>query len=68
MPDLASRVKRKLSDSGIEARESAVATVGRHTVMTLRVPASSRSQLESVAKDLGAELSVIDQQSSEMRA
>jgi hypothetical protein len=66
MPDLASRVKRKLSASGIEARDSAVATVGRHTVMTLRAPVSSRAQLETIANELGAELRVMDE--SELRA
>ena len=60
MPDLASRVRQKLSAAGISPTDSGTATSGRHTVMTLRVHSASRSRLESVARDVGATLTAID--------
>jgi len=60
MPDLASRVRQKLSAAGIQPSESGVATAGRHTVMTIRAHADARSQLEAVARELGAELTIVD--------
>jgi len=60
MPDLASRVRHKLSSAGIEPSESGVATVGRHTVMTVRARNDSHTQIETIARELGAELSVVD--------
>jgi hypothetical protein len=62
MPDLASRVKQRLSASGIEPTDSGTATAGRFTVMTLRASSASRAVLDDVARGLGATLTVVDDQ------
>jgi hypothetical protein len=59
MPDLASRVRRKLVSMGIDSADSGVATSGRHTVVTLRVPAGARESLDAIARDIGAHATVI---------
>jgi len=60
MPDLASRVRQKLTATGLGPVESGTATSGRFTVVTIRARGELRSQLEGVAHDLHALLSVID--------
>jgi len=57
-PDLASRVRRGLEQAGVRVIEAGFATAGRHTVVTTRVPASSRDALAGAATALGAALSV----------
>lgn len=54
MPDLASRFRQKLTAAGVAGVESGVATVGRHTVLTLRTPAANRPRVEEVATQIGA--------------
>jgi hypothetical protein len=57
-PDLASRVRRGLEQAGVSVLAAGSATSGRHTVVTTRVPASSRDVLSSVAVGIGAAVSV----------
>jgi hypothetical protein len=60
MPDLASRFRQALSSDGIAATESGVATAGRHTVVTVRAPASARGAIEAAAARLGARVIDVD--------
>jgi hypothetical protein len=60
MPDLASRVKQKLSASGVSPFDSGTATAGRFTVVTLRASGRSRATLEDVARAVGATLTVVE--------
>jgi len=55
MPDLASRVRQMLSAGDAASLESATATSGRFTVVTLRASSDLASRLESVAHDVGAQ-------------
>lgn len=59
MPDLASRVRRQLAQAGVTPLESGVATVGRHTVLTMRVPSAALAQAESAASALGVRFAVV---------
>ena len=61
MPDLASRVRQKLSASGMAPFESGTATAGRFTVMTLRAPGTSRPMIDEVARAIGATVTVVDE-------
>jgi hypothetical protein len=57
-PDLASRVRRALEQAGVAVLAAGSATSGRHTVVTARVPATSRDALSAVAAGIGAAVSV----------
>jgi hypothetical protein len=59
MPDLASRVRQRLTVAGAESLESGTATAGRYTVATIRARPELRARLESVASGLGAQFRVI---------
>jgi len=59
MPDLASRVRQKLSSSEIAPLDSGSATAGRFTVVTLRMRATSRAALDEIARSMGATLTVV---------
>jgi hypothetical protein len=50
VPDLASRVRRDLEGAGIVIEEMGFGTSGQHTVVTVQVPLSSRSELERLAE------------------
>jgi hypothetical protein len=65
MPDLASRVRRKLSGAGISTTDSGVATSGRHTVVALRIPSGARESLEAIAREIGARATVVELASSQ---
>jgi hypothetical protein len=54
MPDLASRTRRALAEDGLAVSHSGSASEGRHTVVTLRMPASSETLVRRVAAQLGA--------------
>jgi hypothetical protein len=56
--DLASRTRQALAAQGVVAADAGSASVGRHTVVTLRVGAAHRAAVEDVARQLGATLSV----------
>jgi hypothetical protein len=56
MPDLGSRVRQGLAREGVPAAEMGVATVGRHTVVTLRAPARAGALVSRLAAELGASL------------
>ena len=53
-PDLASRVRAELLRGGCDPGEVGMASEGRYTVVTLRVPEEQRSAVESAAASLGA--------------
>ena len=59
--DLASRTRQALAAHGVVPVDAGAATVGRHTVVTLRVNADHRRVVEDVAGQLGATVSVQDQ-------
>jgi hypothetical protein len=60
MPDLGSRVRQRLADAGVTPTDMAVATVGRHTVVTLRAPGVARAAILATASSLGARVVPID--------
>ena len=64
MPDLASRVRQRLSTSNVAPLESGTATAGRYTVVTLRGPASARELLGEIARALGATFTVLAAESA----
>jgi hypothetical protein len=59
--DLASRTRQALAARGVVPSDAGAATVGRHTVVTLRVSDEQRAVVEDVARQLGATVSVEDQ-------
>lgn len=50
VPDLASRTRRDLEGAGIVIEEMGIGSAGQHTVVTVRLPASARSDLERLAE------------------
>jgi hypothetical protein len=50
LPDLASRVRKDLAQEGVVIQEIGIGSAGQHTVVVLRLPASSRPALERVAE------------------
>jgi hypothetical protein len=59
-PDLGSRVRRAFGRTAGTVLGIGTATVGRHTVVTLRHAGADRSQLERIASDAGASLSIVE--------
>ena len=57
-PDLGSRVRAALARDGIRVASLGVATRGRHTVVTLRLPVSARAALERIASEMSLSLSI----------
>ena len=57
-PDLASRLRAALARDGIRVAALGIATRGRHTVVTLRLPASARQALERIASEHSLSLSI----------
>ena len=57
-PDLGSRLRAALAGEGIRVAALGVATRGRHTVVTLRLPASARQALERIAAAQSLSLSI----------
>jgi hypothetical protein len=49
LPDLASRVRKDLAQEGVVIQEIGIGSAGQHTVVVLRLPATSRPALERVA-------------------
>lgn len=59
VPDLASRARRSLELAGVSILDSAFASAGRHTVVTVRVPAASRDAAARAAAEQGWHVSVV---------
>jgi hypothetical protein len=59
-PDLASRARGALERERLRVLALGTATAGRHTVLTVRLPAGSAPALERLAGELGASLTVLD--------
>ena len=59
-PDLASRARRALEGAGVTVKDAATATSGRHTVVTMRIPAAARAAAEGVARAGGWKVSLIE--------
>jgi hypothetical protein len=57
-PDLGSRLRAALARDGIRVAALGIATRGRHTVVTLRLPASARQALERIATEHSLSLSI----------
>ncbi|HUF25374.1 MAG TPA: hypothetical protein VMM18_00230 [Gemmatimonadaceae bacterium] len=58
-PDLASRIRQSLADGGLPVIGFGSATVGRHTVVAVRMPAAAEGALDSLAARVSASLSVV---------
>lgn len=57
-PDLGSRLRAALARDGVRVAALGIATRGRHTVVTLRIPASARQALERIAAEQSLSLSI----------
>ena len=57
-PDLGSRLRAALARDGIRVAALGIATRGRHTVVTLRLPATARQALERIAAEQSLSLSI----------
>lgn len=57
-PDLASRLRAALARDGVRVAALGIATRGRHTVVTVRLPASARQALERIATEHSLSLSI----------
>lgn len=57
-PDLGSRLRAALARDGVRVAALGIATRGRHTVVTLRLPASARQALERIAAEQSLSLSI----------
>lgn len=57
-PDLGSRLRAALAGAGVRVAALGIATRGRHTVVTLRLPASARQALERIAAEQSLALSI----------
>ena len=60
MPDLGSRVRQRLADAGVTPADMGSATVGRHTVITLRTASRARDNVLAAAAALGARVVPVD--------
>lgn len=58
-PDLASRVRHLLAEDGLSAIGFGSATVGRHTVVAVRLPAAAGAALGRLAARAAASVSVV---------
>ena len=59
VPDLASRLRSALGREGISVGSIGIATAGLHHVATLEIASGARPALESAARALGAQLSIV---------
>ena len=58
-PDLGSRVRAALQAAGAAVLDLGVASAGRHTVVTVRVPAGARAALDATAASLQLALTMV---------
>ena len=59
-PDLASRARRALEAAGVRVLDVGTGTAGRYTVATVRYAGDPTADLRTVAADLGASVSLLD--------
>ena len=59
LPDLASRLRAALAREGVPVGPIGIAAAGLHHVATLQITSSGRQALESAARALGAQLSIV---------
>jgi hypothetical protein len=59
-PDLASRARRLLEREGASVLDAGTASAGRYTVVSVRFAGGLSPDLQKVASELGASLSVLD--------
>ena len=59
-PDLASRARRLFDREGLRVRDIGTGRAGRHTVATIRFAADAAPDLERIATELGASVSLLD--------
>ena len=59
-PDLASRARRLLDRQGVRVLDIGTGRAGRFTVVTIRFTADGTPDLQKVASELGASLSLLD--------
>ena len=60
-PDLASRARRLLDRQGVRVLDIGTGRAGRFTVATIRFAAGGTPDLQSLASELGASLSLLDE-------
>ena len=58
-PDLGSRVRAALQAAGVAVLDLGVASAGRHTVVTVRVPGGARAVLDATAASLQLALTMV---------
>ena len=59
-PDLAARARRLLEREGIRVLDIGTGTAGRYTVATIRLAGERTTDLQRLAGELGASVSVLD--------
>ena len=59
-PDLASRARRLLERDGVRVLDVGTGTAGRYTVATIRLAGAGTTDLQRLAGELGASVSVLD--------
>ena len=59
-PDLASRARRLFEREGLAVRDIGTGRAGRHTVATIRFAAAGTPDLDRIAGELGASVSLLD--------
>jgi hypothetical protein len=59
-PDLASRARRLFDREGLRVRDIGTGRAGRHTVATIRFAADGTPDLERIATELAASVSLLD--------
>ena len=59
-PDLASATRAACSVAGVSITALGTGAAGRHTVVTLLVPAAARAALAAVAQSVGAAVTLLD--------
>lgn len=60
-PDLASRARRLLEREGLRVWDVGTGTAGRYTVVALRLAGEATTDLQRLASELGASVSVLDE-------
>ena len=58
--DLGSRIRAALDKDGVRVIDSAVASAGQHTVVTLRAASSARDRIAKIAEAQKASFTVLD--------
>ena len=61
LPDLASRLRSALGREGVSVGSIGIAAAGLHHVATLEIAGAARPALETAARALGAQLSIVSE-------